>query len=128
MAATWGVSALSKLPTSGLDFESLSDEEKRTINSLPAMIYYGVPTEEAVLMRMNGVPRSAAVAVGKMFSRLSKQMGPESAAQASDFVRTLSPKEWEKAVPKGAAIRGEDYRRVWLLLTGNAEPVIQDPR
>jgi hypothetical protein len=60
---TWGLSALSRL--SGIDFEQLPDEQKRHINLLPAMIYHGVKTEEGVLMRMNGVPRSIAETLGE---------------------------------------------------------------
>jgi len=121
MAATWGVSALSKLPTSGLDFESLSDEEKRTINSLPAMIYYGVPSEDAVLMRMNGVPRSAATPLGKMFMRREKRISPESPAHATEFVKGLKPEDWDKIVPKGSRMNGEDYRKVWFTLSGESD-------
>ena len=42
---TWGVSALSRV--SGIDFDSLSDAEKRRINALPAMIHHGVSSEDA---------------------------------------------------------------------------------
>jgi replicative superfamily II helicase len=59
---TWGLSALSRL--SGIDFDHLPDEQKRHINLLPAMIYHGVKTEEGVLMRMNGIPRSIAETMG----------------------------------------------------------------
>ena len=50
-SGTWGIAALSRV--SGLDFESLTEAEHRRINALPAMIYHGVRTEDAVLMRMN---------------------------------------------------------------------------
>lgn len=50
-AATWGLAALQKMPTSGIDWESLSDLEKRKIANLPAYLHYGVNTDEGVLMR-----------------------------------------------------------------------------
>ena len=61
---TWGLAALSKLPNSGIDFEKLSESERWRINTLPAMIYHWVKTEEAVLMRMNPAPRSVAERLG----------------------------------------------------------------
>src|SRR5205823_559262 len=54
-AGTWGLSALSKMPRSGIDFEELTHEQRRVINNLPAMLYHGVATEGGVLMRMNAV-------------------------------------------------------------------------
>lgn len=67
---TWGLSALSKMLTSGVDFEKLSNDEKRTLNNLPAMIYHGVNTEPAVLMRINSVPRSIATNLGERFASM----------------------------------------------------------
>lgn len=118
-AATWGLSALSKLPTAGIDFDNLSEDEKRTINSLPAMIYYGVPTEEAVLMRMNGVPRTVAQPLGEMFKQREGRLSRESVTRAAEFVRGLSPADWQAAISKDAPMTGDDYRKVWGILTGN---------
>jgi hypothetical protein len=60
---------MSQLPTSGLDFSKLSEEEKRTVNLLPAMIYHGVRTQDAILLRMNAVPRSLAEPLADRFRR-----------------------------------------------------------
>ena len=68
-SGTWGVSALSRM--SGIDFETLSEAEKRKINALPAMIYHGVSSEDAVLMRMNCAPRSAAEALGSLYREVN---------------------------------------------------------
>ena len=46
---TWGLAALSKMPTAGLDFSTLPAEAQRAINNLLAMLYHGVNTEEAVI-------------------------------------------------------------------------------
>src|SRR5207249_2783678 len=54
-SATWGLAGIQKV--SGIDFDKLPPEEKMELNNLPAMIYYGVRTNEAILMRMNNVPR-----------------------------------------------------------------------
>ena len=96
-----GISALSKMPTSGLDYEAMSDEEKRQINNLPAMLYHGVRSEEAVLMRMNSAPRSIAESLGTEFKRSAASTG--SATQAADFLRSLSEMDWDRLRPKSAA-------------------------
>jgi hypothetical protein len=113
----WGLSALTKLPTSGLDFDQLPEETARRINALPAMIYHGVKTESAVLMRMNAVPRSVAEPLGERFARELGQ-AEASVRAARDFLKLLSDDEWGASRPPDAAMSGEDYRRVWEQLSG----------
>lgn len=116
---TWGISALSKMPTSGLDFDKLSDDERRTLNNLPAMIYHGVNTEQAVLMRINSVPRSIATNLGERFVSMEGDQGEKrNVRKAREFLKSLSVNEWQEAAPKGAKMSGADYREVWLRLTG----------
>ena len=115
----WGISALSKMPTSGIDFENLTPEAKRAINMLPAMIYHGVQSESAVLMRMNSVPRSIAERVGQEFLARSSAAAPgQTVGVARDFLRSLAADDWGRLVPRGAAMSGRDYRDVWLRLSG----------
>jgi replicative superfamily II helicase len=116
-AGTWGMSALSRL--SGVDFESLSESERRRINSLPAMIYHGVQTEEAVLMRMNAVPRSIAEKLGVEFrgsiDMASTGIGVQ---KARHFLKELDISNWERIRPADAHLSGAEYKRVWELLSG----------
>lgn len=117
---SWGLSALTKLGPSGLDFDKLSEAEKRQINLIPAMLYHGVQTEGAVLMRMSSVPRSIAESLGRSFCKeVSEQ--ERSAHVARDFIRTLSVKDWSKHAPKKSALSGEDYRSIWSTLSGESE-------
>jgi len=114
----WGLSALSKMPTSGIDFENLSEEERRMLNNLPAMLYHGVKTEEGVLMRMNSVPRSIAERLGEDFKqRISGNTGL-SPTKAADYINSLNASAWEELKPEGAALTGEDYRAIWKRLSG----------
>jgi hypothetical protein len=114
----WGLSALSKI---GIDFEQLSLDEKRRINSLPAMIYHGVKTEAAVLMRMNSVPRSIAEPLGAEFEReIGTSASNQTVGVAREFLRTLSESNWGRFAPKGAAMSGRDYRTIWARLSGEA--------
>ena len=83
------------------------------------MIYHGVKTEAGVLMRMNFVPRSVAEKLGEAFQ---KQAGAGSGNQgvqvAREFLRTLDVNGWESMKPVNAPLSGEDYKRVWELLSG----------
>lgn len=114
--AAWGLSALSKMPTSGLNFENMSEEEQRKINNLPAMIYHGVKTEEAVLMRMNSVPRSIAETAGLGFKDVYS--GNLTSNAANEYLKSLQVSDWEKLKPQSAAMSGDDYQKVWRKLSG----------
>lgn len=115
----WGMAALSKLPSSGINFDKLSDDEKRRLNSLPAMIYHGVQTEEAILMRMNSVPRSVAESLGREFSvKTHAKPSEQNVTLAATFLRSLQDADWDRVRPKDAAMTGSDYREVWQRLSG----------
>ncbi len=116
-SGTWGVSALSRV--SGLDFDTLSEAEKRRINVLPAMIYHGVNSEHAVLMRMNSVPRSAAEALGRLYQESTGIKEQRySVGDARRFLQELHINDWNSVTPKGASLTGKEYQRVWEILSG----------
>jgi len=112
----WGMSALSKM---GLDFDNLSDEQKRRLNNLPAMIYHGVNTEAAVLMRMNSVPRSIAKPLGAKFEQKTGISATnQTVGVARNFLRQFTEADWERTRPSGVSMSGKDYKEVWSLLSG----------
>ena len=118
--ATWGISALSRV--SGIDFNTLPETEKRRINALPAMIYHGVRTEEAVLMRMNSAPRTAAEALGALY----RDTGPGgdtrySVSKARRFLIDLQAHDWDYIRPEGVPLSGAGYKRAWEVLSGEAD-------
>jgi replicative superfamily II helicase len=114
---TWGLSALSRL--SGIDFDQLSDEQKRHINLLPAMVYHGVKTEEGVLMRMNGVPRSIAENLGEHFRNAAGQTARCGSIQAvRNFVASANIEVWNQARPARSPLSAADYRNVWRVISG----------
>lgn len=116
----WGLSALSKMPTSGIDFESLSAEERRQLNNLPAMLYHGVKSEEAVLMRMNSVPRSIAEQLGQDFKTQIDPAGETlSPTLANDYLKSLKSDDWGRLKPRTSVMTGDDYQEVWKRLSGN---------
>ena len=116
---TWGLAALSKLPNSGIDFEKLSESERRKINILLAMIYHGVKTEEAVLMRMNSAPLSVAERLGEEFKKNTGKSGGETSVnEARDFLKGMEVSDWNRVRPKTAILSGSDYKNIWGLLSG----------
>jgi hypothetical protein len=107
------------MPTSGLDFDTMTEEQRRAINSLPAMLYHGVSTGAGVLMRMNSVPRSIAETMGSLFEQeAGRTAALTPPAEAREFLRSLGAPEWERVAPQAAVLSGEDYRRVWERLAG----------
>ncbi|AIL32723.1 DEAD/DEAH box helicase [Basilea psittacipulmonis] len=114
---TWGFSALSKL---GLDFDNLSQEEKRHINLLPAMIYHGVKTEEAVLMRMNALPRSIAESFGEILKDCVSST-EYSVQQTRQFLKNADTSQWNQASKNYANIlSGQEYKKIWNILSGES--------
>lgn len=110
---TWGLSVITKL--SGIDFDSLSDEQKLEINSLPAMIYHGVKTSEAVLMRMNAVPRSIARQMGEKYSKVAEKYTVQ---EAREFIKLLKVEDWDNLRDRKSFLSGSDYKAIWELLAG----------
>jgi len=118
----WGLAALSKIPTSGIDFDSLDENSLRRINILPAMLYHGVSTEEAVLMRMNAVPRSIAEQMGSRFRvDTGGQVKYLSVGRARDFLKNLQYNDWEQVKPASSRLSGRDYKTIWELLSGEGK-------
>ncbi|MDR2204084.1 MAG: DEAD/DEAH box helicase [Nitrososphaerota archaeon] len=118
MSAAWGLAAFEKLPTSGID-GSLSVDEKRQLSNLPAMVYYGVDTDEAVLLRKASVPRTISRELGK---KVKEQIGTEvfhkTTNDISIWLKDLPDADWQNAVTPGKLISGNDYKQIWQLLSG----------
>lgn len=114
----WGLAALSKLPGSGVDWDHMPDEEKKKLNLLPAFLYHGVDTEEAVLMRMNLVPRSVAKRMGATMRLEAGHTRTITISDARAFVKDLTADMWQRVRPPGSTLSGIQYREVWLQLSG----------
>lgn len=110
---TWGLSAITRL--SGIDFEKLSENQKKEIDMLPAMIYHGVNTPEAVLMRMNYVPRSISENLGKEYKKTAAKY---TAQEAKDFLCSLTVSDWDKVKRPSTYMSGKDYMLIWKILSG----------
>ncbi len=107
--ASWGLAALQSL-TLGDVFDNLSEGEQRTLRNLPAKVYYGVNSDEAVALRLLGVPRMAAGPLAKKLDVRSD----EPLSQLRGRVRDADVMTWTAVLGDvGAA-----YRRVWTIIEG----------
>jgi len=113
--ATWGLAAFLNMPTSGIDFSQLTEDEIRRLKNIPAMIYYGVNTEEGIVMRINNVPRSIANKLGRMYKIETGDISPKS---AYEWLKNISSSVWNESVPSNKDISGYDYKRIWEKLSG----------
>ena len=118
-AATWGLSALQKLPTSGSDWENLSDIDKKRMANLPAYLHYGVNTDEGVLMRKNNVPRSIANRLGELYSAsVEGKIFSQPSSSVADWIGQQNENTWNRVRPANSQLSGEDYKRIWHKLNG----------
>ncbi|MGD2248562.1 MAG: DEAD/DEAH box helicase [Candidatus Methanofastidiosia archaeon] len=117
-AASWGVAAIQKLPVSGIDFDNLSEEDARKLKNIPAMIYYGVKTDDAVAMRMNNVPRSIAPKLGELYKREIGDIYLSKPRDIAKWLKDLDESTWGEIVPEKKEMSGKDYKEIWEKLSG----------
>ncbi len=108
--ASWGLAALQAM-TLGEELDSLPEEEQRQLRNLPAKVYYGVDSDEALALRMLGVPRMAA----DPLARRLEISAEEPIDTARKKLRNTDSSTWRAAMGD----RGESYHRVWSILEGN---------
>ncbi|MCX2681888.1 DEAD/DEAH box helicase [Galbibacter sp. EGI 63066] len=120
-AATWGLSALQQMPTSGSDWENLSDIEKKRMANLPAYLHYGVNTDEGVLMRKNNVPRSVANRLGELYNAsVDGEIFSQPTSSVSNWIGQQNVDTWNRVRPANSQLSGEDYKKIWMKLNGLA--------
>ena len=118
-AATWGLSALQQMPTSGSDWENLSAIDKKRMANLPAYLHYGVNTDEGVLMRKNNVPRSIANSLGKVFKgSIEGDIFDQKSSGITSWIKEQEIATWNEIKPTDSQLSGEDYKKIWKKLNG----------
>jgi len=118
-SATWGLAALQKMPTSGVDWDSLSEIDKKRMANLPAYLHYGVNTDEGVLMRKNNVPRSIANHIGQLYNEAVRgEIFNQPTDSVSNWLRDQGRETWDSVRPAGSSLSGVEYKRVWEKLNG----------
>ncbi|MFP4166827.1 MAG: DEAD/DEAH box helicase [Opitutales bacterium] len=117
---SWGFGALQAM--SGLSQSELSDEANAEIRSIPSMIYFGVPTVEAVIMRNLGVPRSLSQAFGSKF-RAEGDADNKTVPRIQEarlWLNEASAEKWQTmASESGVRMSGDHLKKAWNVITGN---------
>jgi hypothetical protein len=88
----------------------MSQDQQRIIRNLPARIYYGVNSDEAIALRLLGVPRTAA-------EPLAQSIGVNASTplhQTRQRLRDTGIDAWTQAMGE----KGASYHRVWTILEG----------
>lgn len=101
---TWGIAGIQKIPGSGID--DMTTKEEKQASNIPAMIHYGVNTKEAVLMRMNNVPRRIATRIGELYHNANS-------VNVLNWLDELPDDKWS-----ADGISGADYKMIWKILAG----------
>lgn len=109
-SVSWGISSLQKVSAFGNEEVEMDD-----INHVPAMVYYGVDTEEAATLRMVGVPRSVAQDMGDYYSR--NYEGDESFQDLRSWLLDLDEEVWAEA-SSFDSIEGRRAKKLWKILNG----------
>ena len=118
-SATWGLAALQSMPTSGVDWDSLSSVDKKRMANLPAYLHYGVNTDEGVLMRKNNIPRSIANRLGQLYNEaVNGEIFSQPTDSVNIWLRDQGREIWDGVRPVGSRLSGEEYKRVWEKLNG----------
>ena len=105
--ASWGLAALQTL-TFRERFDDLDDAERRSLRNLPGRVYYGVNTDEALLLRLIGVPRRAAEPLARTLEMSSET--PLTEVRAA--LREGGEGPWQQALGD----LGPTYRAVWSII------------
>lgn len=120
-AATWGLAAIQKMPNSGAGWDQLSEIDKKKMANLPALLHYGVSSDEAVLMRKSNIPRSIATRVGQLYlSSQGEHIFDKSSSEVNGWINSLSQDTWNTFTESGSTLSGREYQIIWRKLSGNS--------
>ncbi|MGW4330348.1 DEAD/DEAH box helicase [Nocardia sp. NPDC004573] len=104
----WGMSALYTLVS------SRSGEQAASPAYAGAMVFYGVPSPEAVTMRIGGVPRPAAAGLGTQWS--GDDTSGATFRDLRKWIAGRSARQWASALPPRSKLTGEQCRLLWRAL------------
>jgi helicase len=105
----WGVGALQRLVLT-----EQADLEK--VGHIPSLIFYGVRSREAALLRMAGVPRIAAEGLATRWRDTDQVASTFPALR--HWVDELPIQAWDESVQEREKVSGSDARAVWSALAG----------
>lgn len=106
----WGLAALQSMTFSD-NFDQLSETEQETLRNLPARVFYGVDTDEAIALRLLGVPRSASRILSQSMSSVIHE---KSLNELRIELSSNGSRLWTESMGQ----IGEDYYKIWKVLEG----------
>lgn len=108
---SWGISALQKISLFGK-----KEADWKNIGHIPALIYYGVSSREAALLRMVGVPRRSA---DKLASKYLESFAKKSPTfqDVRDWLASVKNVDWEDKGKK-VSLTGKQAKEIWKTLNG----------
>lgn len=107
---SWGLAALQTM-TFGDRFDSLSETDRQSLRNLPARVFYGVNTDDAIALRLLGIPRNAARALG---SDMSFSLREQSLPCLRAEIAQKGGEYWARRMGES----GHDYFKIWHVLEG----------
>ena len=107
----WGMGVMQRL--------LLGEEDVDEVGHIPSLVFYGVPSKEAVSLRMAGVPRIAAEGLAEGL-RTSGESVPATFESIRAWLRNVTEDLWGDVLPAGASISGTECRSIWRALVGEA--------
>ena len=110
--ASWGLAALQTL-TFRERFDNMEEADKRSLRNLPGRVYYGVNTDEALALRLIGVPRRAAEPLARALD-VSSEMP---LTEVRTALRSGGEGPWQQALGD----LGPTYRTVWSIIESEGE-------
>ena len=121
--ATWGLAGIQRIygdEGHGGQAAGGRPEGGSSARNVPAMVYYGVDTDAAVLMRMNSVPRSAAGRIGAAYAEGlagGRDLHSAGGREVREWLSGLGEDEWGRAGAGGMS--GRDLQAIWARLSGH---------
>ena len=104
--ASWGLSALLSSTVGEID-----DEEFKELSNLPARVYYGVNSDDAMMLRLLGVPRVASIELSEELVGIKDT----SVSIVRGSLREQGQKLWTKSMGEE---KGKVYYKIWSVIEG----------
>ncbi len=104
--ASWGLSALLSSTVGEIE-----EDEFKELSNLPARVYYGVNNDDAIMLRLVGVPRIASNELSKILPNIKD----ESVTNVRNILKNRELDLWRMAMGDE---KGNVYNKVWSILEG----------
>lgn len=104
--ASWGLSALLSSTVGEIE-----EDEFKELSNLPARVYYGVNSDDAMMLRLVGVPRIASNELSKVLINIKS----ESVINVRHALKSNGQDLWNVAMGNE---KGDVYYKVWSILEG----------